>query len=80
MPGKEFFARMGPQFAEHAGTARENMQRQADVERLIAKAEYECVQVRRELAELLALEVPPGVETEAAPQDAEVALGLIKAA
>ncbi len=71
MPGKEFFARMGPQFAQQAGIARENAQRQADVERLIAKAEYECIQVRRELAGLLALEAPPRVDSEAAPQSAQ---------
>jgi hypothetical protein len=54
MPGQEFFARMGPAFSEHAGSAQENAERQADVERLISKAEYECVQLRRELKGLVA--------------------------
>ncbi len=80
MPGKEFFERMGPQFAEHAGTARANVERQADVERLIAKAEYECLQMRRELAGLLALEPAPRVATEAAAQPAAVAPPLTEAA
>jgi hypothetical protein len=53
MPGQEFFARMGPAFSEHAGSAHENAERQADVERLISKAEYECVQLRRELEGLV---------------------------
>jgi hypothetical protein len=80
MPGKEFFERMGPQFAEQAGTARANVERQADVERLIAKAEYECLQMRRELAGLLALEAAPGLEAEAAAQPAVVAPPLTEAA
>lgn len=49
MPGKEFFARMAPEFAQHAGSARESETRQGELERLIATAEYECYQLRREL-------------------------------
>lgn len=66
MPGKEFFARMAPQFAEHAGSARDTESRQTDVKRLIAKAEYECCQVRRELTGLI-----PGISVLLAePEDA----------
>jgi hypothetical protein len=54
MPNSEFFARLEPEFAEHAGCARESASRQADVERIITKAEYECYQVRRELAAVMA--------------------------
>ena len=59
MPNREFFARLEPEFAEHAGSARESASRQADVERLITKAEYECYQVRRELAAVMAGIVVP---------------------
>jgi hypothetical protein len=74
MADTEFFERIGPLFAEQAGTARANAQRQADVERLLAKAEYEYFQMRRELARLLPIEAasrlpevaePPGLEAEA---------------
>lgn len=61
MPGTEFFARMGAQFAEQAGTARENAQRQAEVERLLARAEYEYYQMRRELVGLLPIEAEPRI-------------------
>jgi hypothetical protein len=54
MPNREFFARLEPEFSEHAVSARESASRQADVERLITKAEYECYQVRRELAAVMA--------------------------
>jgi hypothetical protein len=81
MPGQDFFERMGPQFAEHADTARQNAQRQADVERLLSKAEYDYRQMRRELAGLLALEAEPhDIEAEPTPELAETAAPLIKAA
>jgi hypothetical protein len=51
---------MGPQFAEHLGSAQANAERQASVERLVAKAEYECLQLRRELVGLVeGVEAPP---------------------
>jgi hypothetical protein len=50
---------MGPQFAEQAGTARANAERQADVERLISKAEYEYLQMCRELVGLLPVQEEP---------------------
>lgn len=81
MPGRDFFARMAPAFSEHAGSAQENAERQASVERLISKAEYECVRLRRELEGLVvfpepvaaeaspaapAIELPPGAAAKAA--------------
>jgi hypothetical protein len=59
MAGTEFFERMGPQFAEQAGIARANVQRQADVERLISKAEYEYLQMCRDLEGLLPVTAEP---------------------
>lgn len=74
MPGRDFFVRMASAFAEHAGSARENADRQASVERLISKAEYECVQVRRELEGLVAFPEPPSApELRAAPMFTEAA-------
>jgi hypothetical protein len=49
MPGHEFFERLLPRFALQSGAAKKTADRQADAERLIARAEYECVQMRREL-------------------------------
>jgi len=77
MADTEFFERMGPLFAEQAGTARANAQRQADVERLLAKAEYEYGQMRRELAGLLPMDTLQGMIEAAKPlgvqADADVA-------
>jgi hypothetical protein len=50
---------MGPQFAEHESSARENAARQANVQRLVTKAEYEFGQMRRELAGLIAVANEP---------------------
>ena len=44
MPGHEFFERLIARFALQAGAAKRNADRQADAERLISRAEYECVQ------------------------------------
>ena len=57
MPAPDFFARMRPEFIEQQGSARVNAERQAQVERLIGKAEYEFGQMRRDLGALL----PPAV-------------------
>jgi len=62
MPGRDFFARMTPDFAQHAGSAKENAERQASVERLLSKAEYECVQLRRELVGLVPFAEPALIE------------------
>ena len=78
MPGHEFFERLMPRFALQAGAAKKNVDRQESAERLIARAEYECVQMRRELTAAFAVplshravmfaEVEPA-EPEAAPAD-----------
>jgi hypothetical protein len=74
MPGKEFMARMAPEFAQHVGSARENASRQAAVERLIAKAEYEYFQVRRDLMTVLGIAEGPAMKQEdAAPAPPEAA-------
>jgi hypothetical protein len=70
MEGTEFFERMGPRFAEQAGGARANAERQADVERLITRAEYECLQMRRELVGL----IPLAAEAPSDDEHVEVAL------
>jgi hypothetical protein len=57
MPEAEFFARMGPEFAQHSDFARQNAARQADAARLLAKVEYEFHLVRRELATVM-----PGID------------------
>jgi hypothetical protein len=49
MPGHKFFERLLPRFALQSGAEKKTADRQADAERLIARAEYECVQMRREL-------------------------------
>ena len=63
---------MAPEFAQHAGSARESASRQADLERLIAKAEYECYQLRRELVGVMAAWRRRGRRTREPPR----ALGL----
>lgn len=56
MPGHEFFERFLPRIALQSGAAKKTADRQADAERLITRAEYECVQMRREL--MVAFAVP----------------------
>jgi hypothetical protein len=68
MPEAEFFARMGPEFAQHSDFARENAGRQADAARLLAKVEYEFYLVRRELAAVM-----PGIDVSE-PDAADAAL------
>jgi hypothetical protein len=75
MPGHEFFERLMPRFALQVGAAKKAADRQADAERLIAGAEYECMQMRRELMAAFAVPLShravkfPAVEpaVEAAP-------------
>jgi len=71
MPGREFFARMGVEFAEHEDAARENADRQTAVERLVTKAEYEFKLLRRDLSGLL--DVFDGAVERASAEAAEVA-------
>jgi hypothetical protein len=78
MPAQDFFARMRPEFVEQEGSARVNAARQAQVERLIGKAEYEFGQMRRDLGALLPLAVAPHdgaapVSADAVPVPAETA-------
>jgi hypothetical protein len=46
---------MRPEFIEQQGSARANAERQAQVERLIGKADYEFGKMRRDLGALLPL-------------------------
>jgi len=71
MPGTEFFERMQPEFEQQASSARDVAERQVDVERLIAKGEYEVYQLRRALAGLMAFDEPAA--DEAAPVTDEAA-------
>jgi hypothetical protein len=75
---QDFFARMRPEFVEQEGSARVNAERQAQVERLIGKAEYEFGKMRRDLDTLLAIAAGPQLATalasaDAAPAPAETA-------
>jgi hypothetical protein len=70
MPAQDFFARMRPEFIEQQGSARVNAQRQAQVESLIGKAEYEFGKMRRDLGALLALAAVPYDETARVSTDA----------
>lgn len=68
MAETEFFARMQPQFAQHAGSAQEAEERQAHVQRLIAKGEYECNQMRRALSGFVDFAEPATATGEAVPE------------
>lgn len=61
MSAPDFFARYTSEFAEQAGSSQENVDRQVAAQRLVAKAEYELVQLRRALAG-----VTEGAELQAA--------------
>lgn len=81
MPGHEFFERLLPRFALQSDAA----DRQADAERLIARAEYECVQMRRELMAAFAVPLSHRAVQIAEPEpetlaDATPAAGAAKAA
>jgi hypothetical protein len=73
MPGHEFFERLIARFALQAGAAKRNADRQADAERLISRAEYECVQMRRELSAAFAVPLSHRAATVAAVEAAEPA-------
>jgi len=70
MPAQDFFTRHLPEFARQAGSAQDNAGRQADAERLLAKAEYECIQVRRELMTAMAVPLRDRAVEVAALEDA----------
>jgi hypothetical protein len=70
MPGDEFFERQNARFALQAGMARHAVGRQEHAELLITKAEYECLQMRRELDAAFAVPLTDravNVETLAEP-------------
>lgn len=64
MSAPDFFARFTSEFADQAGSSQENVDRQVTAERLVAKAEYELIQLRRALADVM-----DGVEPQAAEVD-----------
>ncbi len=66
MSESDFFARYTSEFAEQLGSSQENADRQVAAERLVAKAEYELYQLRRELVDFIG-----GAETPAAEAKAE---------
>ncbi len=53
MSAPDFFARFTSEFAEQAGSSQENVNRQVTAERLVAKAEYELLQLRRALVDVM---------------------------
>ena len=53
MPAPAFFARYTSEFARQLGSAQENADRQVSAQRLLAKAEYELYQLRRELSDVI---------------------------
>ena len=68
MSAPDFFARFTLEFADQAGSSQENVDRQVAAERLVAKAEYELLQLRRALVDVM-----DGVEPQAAEVE-EIAL------
>jgi hypothetical protein len=85
MPGHDFFERLMPRFALQSGAAKKIADRQADAERLIARAEYECVQMRRELMAAFAVPLSHRAVRIAEPEpetlaDVTPAAGAAKAA
>jgi hypothetical protein len=73
MPAHDFFERLLPRFALQAGEAKKTAGRQADAERLISKAEYECVQMRRDLVAAFAVPLSNRAVKVAALEPAEPA-------
>ncbi len=68
MSAPDFFARFTLEFADQAGSSQENVDRQVAAERLVAKAEYELLPLRRALVDVM-----DGVEPQAAEVE-EIAL------
>lgn len=64
MSAPDFFARFTSEFADQAGSSQENVDRQVTAECLVAKAEYELIQLRRALVDVM-----DGVEPQAAEVD-----------
>jgi hypothetical protein len=80
MPGTEFFERMQPEFEQQASSARDVAERQVDVERLIAKGEYEVYQLRRALSGLVALDEPSADEASPVTDEAAATTGPLQPA
>ena len=64
MPAPAFFARYTSEFARQLGSSQENADRQVSAERLLAKAEYELYQLRRELSDVIEYTQPAAEELE----------------
>jgi len=64
MSAPDFFARFTSEFADQAGSSQENVDRQVAAERLVAKAEYELLQLRRALVDVMDGAEPQPVEVE----------------
>lgn len=86
MPGHEFFERQLPRFALQARAAKTAEDRQTNAELLISKAEYECMQMRRDLMAAFAVPLSqravegPEVEAPEPVVEAVPAHGAAKAA
>ncbi len=64
MSAPDFFARFTSEFADQAGSSQENVDRQVTAERLVANAEYELLQLRRALVDVMDGAEPQAVEVE----------------
>ncbi|MCP4780385.1 MAG: hypothetical protein GY877_06415 [Hyphomicrobium sp.] len=64
MSAPDFFARFASEFADQTGSSQENVDRQVTAERLVAKAEYELLQLRRALVNVMDGAEPQPVEVE----------------
>jgi hypothetical protein len=64
MPAPAFFARYTSEFARQLGSSQENADRQVSAQRLLAKAEYELYQLRRELSDVIEYTQPAAGELE----------------
>ena len=64
MSAPDFFARFTSEFAKQAGSSQENVNRQVTAKRLVAKAEYELLQLRRALVDVMEGVEPQAVEVE----------------
>jgi hypothetical protein len=64
MSAPDFFARYTLEFAKQAGSSQESMDLQVSAERLVARAEYELVQLRRALMDVMDGAEPVAAEAE----------------
>lgn len=65
MSAPDFFERYTSEFAQQAGSSQANADRHVSAERLVAKAEYELYQLRRELVDVLEYVQPRAVQEAA---------------